>query len=493
MGARNQSGNARLYLSAARGAALLAAAALAAAGAGASAAGHDLASLYELALENDARFRASRARYEATALNPAISRARLLPQISLSAARSRFPERKIRGTFFGSNDRGADIRGTFVGSSDRGDNIRGTFVGSNDRGADNRGDNEYTYSVDSYTLSVTQSLFNREYYAELKKSKSQAERARLDFEAERQDLIVRLAEAYFGVLSAHDDLDFARAEKDAVMRQLERAQSRFEAGLDPITDAKKAEAAHDLAVADEISAANQLEVSRSLLRVITGRIAGDLRKLTAAAPVAPPTPNDAAAWIETAHERNLRLLSRQLAVNVAAAEVESRRAGHYPTLDLYADRNERDVRGGPSPQTLRDVEVGLRLNLPLFAGGGTSYRTRQAAHLHREAAEQLKQTHDETRQQAREAFLNVVASVSRVAALAKARESAKISYESNDAGFKIGTRSSVDVLLALEDLFDAERDYSDTRHEYILNTLRLKRAAGSLSPQDVREIVQWLE
>ena len=461
MGARNQSGNARLYLSVARGAALLAlASALALSGAGASAAGHDLASLYELALENDARFRASRARYEATALNPAISRARLLPQISLSAARSRFPERKIRGRFFG---------------------------------ADNRGDNEYTYSVDSHTLNVTQSLFNREYYAELKKSKSQAERARLDFEAERQDLIVRLAEAYFGVLSAHDDLDFARAEKDAVMRQLERAQSRFEAGLDPITDAKKAEAAHDLAVADEISAANQLEVSRSLLRVITGRIAGDLRKLTAAAPVAPPTPNDAAAWIETAHERNLRLLSRQLAVNVAAAEVESRRAGHYPTLDLYADRNERDVRGGPSPQTLRDVEVGLRLNLPLFAGGGVSYRTRQAAHLHREAAEQLKQTHDETRQQAREAFLNVVASVSRVAALAKARESAKISYESNDAGFKIGTRSSVDVLLALEDLFDAERDYSDTRHEYILNTLRLKRAAGSLSPQDVREIVQWLE
>ena len=465
MGARNQSGDAGLYLNAARGAALAMALVLPAGGHAAEAA--DVASLYELALAHDARFRASRARYEATVLNPAISRARLLPQISLSGSRSRFPKRKIRGSFFRDANRGD--------GANRGD------------------DGKYTYNVDSYTLGVTQVLFNREYYVELKKSKSQAERARLDFEAGRQDLIMRLAEAYFGVLSAQDDLRFARAEKDAVQRQLERAQSRFESGLDPITDTKKAEAAYDLAVADEISAANQLEVSRSLLRVIVGRDPGDLRKLAPAAPVAPPAPNDAAAWIEAALERNLELLSRRLAVNVAAADVESRRAGHYPTLDLYANRNERDVRGGPSPQTVRDVEVGVRLNLPLFAGGDTHYRTRQAVELHQEALEQLKQTGDETRQRAEEAFLNVVASVSRVAALAKARESAKLSYESNDAGFKIGTRSSVDVLLALEELFNAERDFSDTRHEYILNTLRLKRVAGSLAPEDVRAIVQWLE
>ncbi len=459
MGARNRSGDAHLHLSAPRLAASLALALACAPATAAAETAHDVAALYELALEHDARFRASRARYEATVLNPAVSRARLLPQISLSASRSRLAEQKIRGKAFG------------VGGS---------------------GD-EYSYSVDSHSLNITQSLFNREYYVELKKSKSQAERARLGFEAAHQDLIVRLAEAYFGVLSARDDLEFARAEKDAVKRQLERAQSRFEVGLNPITDAKKAEAAYDLAVADEISAANQIDVSRSLLRVIIGRDVGTLHKLADTMPIMTPTPNDATAWIETALERNLELLSRRLAVNVAAAEIESRRAGHYPTLDLYADRNERDVRGGRAPQTVRDVEVGLRLNLPLSAGGGTYYRTRQAAHLHREALEQLKQTRDETRQRAKEAFLNVVASVSRVAALAKARESAKISYESNEAGFKIGTRSSVDVLLALEDLFDAERDYSDTRHEYILNVLRLKQVAGSLAPEDVREIVQWLE
>lgn len=469
MGARDQSGDAGLYLNAVRGTAALAAATFAAMFAATdvhAAEAADVAALYELALEHDARFRASRARYEATVLNPAISRARLLPQLSLSATRSRFPKRKIRGSF---------------------------FRGEGGSGGAQRDDGVYTYNVDSYTLGVTQVLFNREYYVELKKSKSQAERAQLDFEAQRQDLIVRLAEAYFGVLSAQNDLRFARAEQDAVKRQLERAQSRFEAGLDAITDTKKAEAAYDLAVADEISAANQLEVSRSLLRVIIGRNVGDLRKLSPAAPIAPPTPDDATVWIEAALERNLELLSRQLAVNIAAADVESRRAGHYPTLDLYANRNERDVRGGPSPQTVRDVEVGLRLNLPLFAGGDTHYRTRQATQLYHEALEQLKQTGDETRQRAEEAFLNVIASVSRVAALAKARESAKVAYESNDAGFKIGTRSSVDVLLALEDLFNTKRDFNDTRREYILNTLRLKRIAGSLAPEDLREIVQWLE
>jgi len=422
--------------------------------------GDGLAGLYELAVENDARFHASRARYEAVVLNPAISRSRLLPQISLSASRSRYPERKIRGQAF---------------------NVR---PGES---------NEFTYNFHSYSLNVTQSLFNLEYYIELKKSGSEAERARLDFEAARQDLIVRLAEAYFGVLSAQDDLEFARAEKEALARQLEQAQSRFELGLDPITGARRAEAAYDLAVADEISAANRLNVSRSVLRVITGRAAGKLRRLDDAAPTVAPSPGNAAAWVEAALDKNLRLLSQQLTANIAAAETERLRAGHYPTLDLYADRNERDVRGGPSPQTVRDVEVGVRLNLPLFSGGNVRYRTRQAAHLHREAMQQLEETRRNTRQMAEEAYLNAAADVSRVAALAKARESARVSYESNQAGFAVGTRSSVDVLLALEDLFDAERDYSDTRHDYILNTLRLKRVAGSLSPQDVQEVSRWLK
>lgn len=419
-----------------------------------------LGGLYELAVENDARFHASRARYEAVVLNPAISRSRLLPQISLSASRSRYPERKIRGAAFG--------------------------LRQNER-------NEFSYNLRSYSLNVTQSLFNLEYYIELQKSGSEAERARLDFEAARQDLIVRLAEAYFGVLSAQDDLEFARAEKEALARQLEQAQSRFELGLDPITDTRRAEAAYDLAVADEIAAANRLDVSRSLLRVITGRGAGELRPLADTAPTVAPAPDNAAAWIKAALDKNLRLLSQQLTANIAAAETERLRAGHYPTLDLYADRNERDVRGGPSPQTVRDVEVGVRLNLPLFSGGGVHYRTRQAAHRRQEALQQLEETRRETRQMAEEAYLNATASVSRVAALAKARESARVSYESNQAGFAVGTRSSVDVLLALEDLFDAERDYSDTRHEYILNTLRLKRVAGSLSPEDVREISRWLK
>ena len=419
----------------------------------------DIAALYELAVENDARFHANRARYEATMLNPAISRARLLPQISLSAARSRFPKRKIRGRAFGVAD----------------------------------DDTEFTYNAASHSLNVTQSLFNIEYYIELQKSRSEAERARLDFEAARQDLILRLAEAYFGVLSAQNDLEFARAEKEALARQLEQAQSRFEVGLDPITDSRKAEAAYDLAIADEISAANRLHVSRSVLRVITGRSGGKLDPLADTAPTVAPDPDNAGAWIEAALDKNLRLLSQRLAANIAAAEAERLRAGHYPTLDLYADRNERNVRGGPAPQTARDVEIGVRLNLPLFSGGGVRYRTRQASHLHREAVQQLKEIHHQTRQQAEEAFLNAAASVSRVAALARARESARVSYESNQAGFTVGTRSSVDVLLALEDLFDAERDYSETRHEYILNTLRLKKVAGSLSHDDVLAIARWLK
>ncbi len=415
-----------------------------------------LSDLYRQALENDTQFHAAEARQEAGSLSPGVARARLLPQLSLKASRTRFAEQEIRGTSFG-------------------------------------GPGNYSYNVDQLSIDLTQTLFNLSDYIEFKQSKSEAERAGLELEAARQSLILRLAEAYFDVLSSEETLKFTRSEKEAVGRQLEQAQERFAVGLVPITDVKEAEAAFDLAEAERISADNQMHNAMHALSVITNYDAPALRPLAEEIPTPAPAPENMQAWVDRALAQNLDLLAQQITTNVAAREIELQRAGHYPSVGLFANRRENDTRSGsPAPRESKDFTVGIELNVPIFSGQGTRYRTKRAAQLHREALEQLEGVHRETKRAARENYLNIVASVSRVAALKRAEESARTALESNEAGFRVGTRTSVDVLIALRDLFRTRRDYADVRYEYLLNTLRLKQTAGLLSEQDIARLDGYL-
>lgn len=419
----------------------------------------NLSQLYILALENDSTFRASKENYEATVLQPKISRSKLLPQITLAVNRQRLTDQKIRGEIFRSTN-----------TSD--------FP---------------AYSIDSHAISITQTLFRRDYYIELDQSKSEAERALLELESARQDLIIRLAEAYFGILSAQAQRDFANARKDTVKKQFDRAQQRLRVGLSDIADSKEAQTAYELATADALAAENTLRVKELALNSIIKRDIKSVAPLTEQIPVVKPSPENPETWVSIALEKNLDLLSQKITTAIAAAEIKLQKAGYFPSIDLYARHNERDVRGGPSPNSARSNELGVEIEVPIFSGGDTYYRSKQAVHNYNSSLEELERIHRETDQNMRETYLNVITDISRIDAFKRAQEAAQISYQSNASGFNVGKRSSLDVLLAIEELFEAKNNYTDTRHQYILDTLRMKRASGQLAETDIRRINQWIK
>ena len=422
-----------------------------------------LLELYQLATQNDMNYQASLANYEANALGPSISRAQLLPQISFRANRTKINDEKVRGF---------DER----------------------REGDTSAEATYSYQRRNMTLSLEQSIFNKKYYVELAQSHSMAQRARLELQSAEHDLLQRVVEAYFLVLDSQTQLEFTRAEKEAVERQLAQARDRFEVGLATITDVKEAEASYDLTIADEISSETELSVNLSKLQIIVDENISMLKALSEDAPVVHPDPQNINAWVKTSVEQNPQLLAQRLTANIAQDEVKRHRADHFPTLDAYARRNENEIMGrdAPSERTTRGTELGLELQIPLFSGGETHYRVKQAAQFALQSQKQLEETHRTIKQQAQESYLNVLASISRTQALKRAVDSVQSAYESNEIGFSVGTRSSVDVLLAVEDLYAAKRDYINARHRYIIDMISLKKVAGILSEEDIQQINQWL-
>lgn len=413
---------------------------------------YNLIDLYRIALEKDARLKAAEHAYEAGRLDHPIARADLLPQLGLSAARRRQLRQDISGNFFGQE----------------------SF--------------DEVYNTDQLQLNLTQTLFNMGQFIALSQSKSKVEAARLRYEAERQNLIVRLAQAYFDVLTAASLLESTRSEKKAVEQQRQQATQRFEAGLAAVTDVKEAQAAYDLATAEEISAGNSLQSSLHALSVLVAADVNELKHLDAGFVANTPEPNDIAQWSKAAVAGNPELLEQKMHLSVARQAVESESSEHYPSLNLYATRNETDTRGGPSPSDTETLQVGVEMNLPLFTGGKTYYRTKQAAQKHQQEQAKLEQMQREVKQRAREAFLNVVTNLSRIKALERARESARAAVDSNRQGFNLGTRTSVDVLLAMKDLFRTSHDYKTAQHTYIMNTLQLKQTTGTLLEDDLIRI-----
>jgi outer membrane protein len=331
-------------------------------------------------------------------------------------------------------------------------------------------------------------------WVSLRQANISVAQARAELLDARQDLIVRVAEAYFSVLFSEDNLEFATGEKDATARQLERAHEFFEVGLIAITDVKQSQASYDSAVAQEIAAVNELDISREELQVITGQYMKKLNKLSVRMPLVAPEPQDISQWVETALGQNLRLRAAALASAIAEQEIKRQRAGHYPTLDLFGARSVTDNAGGlRGDSDTTDTTVGLKLNFPIFSGGRVSSRTRQARYDFQEAVDNLSGQRRETVRETRASYLKVNSGISQVKALKQALESTQTAAEATQAEFDVGTRTAVDVLLGLRDTFRSEREYSRARYDYILATLRLKRAAGILSDADVWEVNSWLD
>ena len=347
------------------------------------------------------------------------------------------------------------------------------------------------YRSENLVLDIEQPLYRRDRRIAVDQADSRIARADALYAAARQDLTVRVAERYFGVLKAQDELSFARATQEAFEQQLAQSRQRFEVGLIAITDVEEAKAGFDLSRAQLIAAENALDNAREALRETTGEYWEKLAPLGEMQLVT-PEPADIDKWTAIALERNLRLVAARHDTETARREIERIQAGHSLTLDAVGSFGLNDSESGNFGETTR-ANVGLRLSLPIYSGGSILSRTRESQHRHQRALDVLERERRRAQRETRGAYLGVDSGISRVRALEQAVRSSETAAEAIEAGFQVGTRTSVDVLDAQRDLFRARRDLSEARYGYILDVLRLKRAAGILSEDDLRLISAWLD
>jgi outer membrane protein len=349
-----------------------------------------------------------------------------------------------------------------------------------------------TYDRSELGLNLSQPIYRRDYWIELEQADRQIAQAEAEYAAAEQELMVRVSQAYFDVLTAQDTLEFARAEKAAIGRQLDQATQRFEVGLIAITAVHEAQAAFDLARADEIQAENGVDNAWEALHEIIGANADQLSPLVSNPPLNPPEPMDMAQWSETALQQNLSLIALRNATEVARQNIELQDSGHYASLDLVGSHTvARTAASGVADSD--NSSIGIQLSVPLYSGGGVTSRTRQAQFDYRAAQEELDRQNRAVNRQVRDAYRGVVSSISRVKALEASTVSAQSALEATEAGFEVGTRTMVDVLDEQRNLYRARRDYSRVRYDYIMNGLRLKLAAGSIEREDLATVTGWLK
>lgn len=350
------------------------------------------------------------------------------------------------------------------------------------------GDLSDSGSSAGYDVTLLQPVYRHQTYKQMDQSDAVVRQADALFDAARLSLIVRVAERYFAVLAAMDNLEFTRAEKEAIGRQLEQTKQRFEVGLIAITDVHEAQAAFDTATASEIDAENLVYNSREQLRELTGQLHEDLRPLGELNTVL-PTPADVNHWITKALEDNPSLKAAQASVDASRSNIAFQRAAHFPYLDVLGSHSYTNNAGiSANNEDSTTSRVLLQLTVPLYSGGGVMARTREAELLYEQSRQSLEAQNRNVQRQVSAAFLNVNASVSRVKALAQALISNESALAASEAGLEVGTRTTVDVLVTRRSVYAAKRDHSRARYDYVLNHLRLLEAAGSLSMADLEQV-----
>jgi len=360
-----------------------------------------------------------------------------------------------------------------------------------------------------WALNLRQNVFSWENWMTLKAADKQVAQAEANYQAAEQQLILRVAQAYFNVLAAEDVLEANQASLEAISHQLDQANKRFEVGLIAITDVEDAKASRDTAAAAVIAAKRTLATSEDQLEEITGQKYDSLSKPGAEVPLKSPEPADESRWVNISLEQNLSLVSNRLAADIARDNVRQAIGGHLPTLDIVASRsfqqqNASEIVAGQAlgsfqsdafPSVLshfNDRQIGLQLTVPLFSGGYTQSKVRQSQYQWIAAKEAVVQSSRATERQARDAYLGVIAGIARVQSLRQALESNQTALRATEAGYDVGTRTSVDVLNARRLLVQAQTDYSGSRYDYLVSVLQLRLAAGNLDRAQLEEINGWL-
>jgi outer membrane protein len=357
------------------------------------------------------------------------------------------------------------------------------------------------YNSNGWSVALSQPLFRWQNWVGFKQSELAVALAEMQFAQAGQDLILRVSQAYFDVLLAQETLATAQAQKAAFAEQLEAAKRNFEVGTATITDTHEAQARHDLAVATEIAAENDLAVKRQALRTLTGKEAhafNGLKGLKPGVQIGAPQPADIGQWVSSAEAGNLGVQIAQIQLDLSGREIEKQRAGHYPTLDLVATHGKTGsgfsttTAGGGGVDT-RSSTIGLQLAVPLFAGGAVSSKVREAAALNEKARADLDYARRQASLSARQAYLGVNAGLAQVRALEAGVASSRLAVESNKLGYEVGVRINIDVLNAQSQLFDTQQKLAKARLDTLLAQLRLKAAAGTLAEADLAAINALLE
>ena len=417
-------------------------------------AAEDLLQIYHEALQNDPALAAARANWEATQERIPQARAGLLPNVSLSAS--------TNANYFGTN------------------------VDSDPRVTVNRG-----FALGGLTVSASQPLYRYANQVAYSQAVQQVEQADFTLASARQDLILRVATAYFDVLLAPFTVEVTESQKAAVSEQLAQAKRNFEVGVATITDTNEAQAKYDSIVAQEISARNDLENKRTALRAIIGRFPQDLKRLGPGFEPTLPSPNSLDAWVDRALADNLNVRIARYNADIATLEIERQRAGRLPTLDLVASANAQAGSGSVNTSAFNDqrqAAIGLALTVPLYQGGLIDSRVREALALQENARQNLEVARRNALFSAQTGFSGVNSAAASVKAFEQALVSAQTAYESNKTGQEVGVRTNLDVLNTQQNVFQTRRDLAQAHFNYLLGILRLKAAVGSLDERDLADV-----
>ena len=427
----------------------------------------NLLEVYNLALKNDAQLAAAQFAMKASQEVVPQSRANLLPTIGLSA--------NTQYTDSTSKTSGPDY-------------------------ADN-------YNSHGWGATLNQELFNMNKWYNYNQAKAQSSKAEADFANEQQQLILRVSEAYFNVLRAEDATTTAKAQEKAVQRQLDQARERFNVGLIAETDVLEARAAYDNARVARIQSDNQVSVAYENLRTIVNHDVHAISRLEKEMPVAAPMPASSEEWVHTAIQSNLSLQAAREGLNASEEGVRASKANHAPTVSAFASYNHTNSNSASARRDVVDPNTGLthqangessqavigvKLDLPIFTGGATTSAVRQASYQLDQAQQnfdgQIRQVSSSTRN----LFRTVNSDMERVQARCQGITSSESALRATQSGYEVGTRNITDVLDAQQKLYSAAGDYLDARYDFIVNTLQLKQAAGTLSPQDLTDLNQWM-
>lgn len=348
----------------------------------------------------------------------------------------------------------------------------------------------------TFGASLSMELYHHGSWLNLDSSKKGAHQRDIAFQIAQQELIVRVTQAYFDVLSAKDDLEFAKAEKTAITRQLDQTKQRFKVGLTAITDVHEAQAQFDNTITAEIRAENNVFNTEEILREITNIYPRNLDPLnTERFSASRPIPDSADEWQQMAEAKNLNLIAQKISVDLAKNNINIARAGHYPTIDLkgrYSQTDNDDSFISPHSVDVDNQSIGIEINVPIYTGGAITSSVRKAQSNYVGTSQDLARTHRTVVRSTRNAYNTVIAAVSAIKSLEQSVISAESALSATEAGMEVGIRTIVDVLDSTRNLYNAKRNLSSTRYNYIQAILSLKLAAGTISEQDLMDINKGL-